>query len=344
MRAMVVRRLGPPQVLELQQLPEPQIKPGEVLVRVRAIGVNFADLLQRMGLYPGSPKPPFVPGLEIAGVVERVSESNRPKSSVALRPGDAVCAVTKFNAYAEWVAIPADQAYRLPQGMTFEDAAALPVNYLTAFHSMFIMGNLQPGDRILIHGAAGGVGLAAVQLARVRGLLIFGTASGTKLDYLRKAGVDHPIDYQSADVLQTVRKFAPEGIELVMDAVGGKSFKQSYKCLGPGGRLIIYGLSAATGDSGKRNILAGATALLQTPRFHPLVLMRDNIAVIGVSLTTLASRPALLQGEMDEIFRLYTAGKIRPVIGKTFSLAQAAEAHQYIHDRKNIGKVILTIK
>jgi NADPH:quinone reductase-like Zn-dependent oxidoreductase len=344
MRAMVVRRLGPPQVLELQQLPEPQIKPGEALIRVRAIGVNFADLLQRMGIYPNTPKPPFVPGIEIAGVVERIAESTHTKATVGLRPGDAVCAITRFNAYAEWVAIPADHAYRLPQGMSFEDAAALPVNYVTAFHSMFTMGNLQPGNRILIHGAAGGVGLAAVQLARVRGLLIFGTASATKLDYLRKAGVDHAIDYQTTDVLQAVRKFAPEGIELVMDAIGGKSLKQSYKCLCPGGRLIIYGLSAATGSSGKRNLIAGASALLQTPRFHPLVLMRDSIAVIGVSLTSLASRPALLQSEMDEIFRLYSAGKIRPVVGKTFSLAQAAEAHQYIHDRKNIGKVILTIK
>ena len=126
------------------------------------------------------------------------------------------------------MAIPADQAYRLPQGMSFEDAAALPANYLTAYHAMFVMGNMQAGDRILIHGAAGGVGLAAVQLARVGGLLVFfGTASGTKLDYPRKVGVDHPIDYQTTDVLQAVRKFAPDGIEMVLDPIGGKSFAQS---------------------------------------------------------------------------------------------------------------------
>lgn len=344
MRAMVVRRHGPPEFLELRQLPDPQPRPGEVLVRVRAIGVNFADLLQRMGLYPGGPKPPFVPGLEIAGVVEKTGEANRTETSTALRPGDAVAALTQFNAYAEWVTVPAEQAFRLPPGMRFEDAAAIPVNYLTAFHSMFTMGNLQPGDRILIHGAAGGVGLAAVQLARSRGLLIFGTAGPSKQEYLRKAGVDHPIDYEKSDVVQTVRKFAPEGIEMVLDPIGGKSFSRSYQCLGPTGRLVVFGFSSAAGKSGKRNWMAGLPAVLQTPRFHPLKLMRDNIAVIGVGLGGLRTRPGLLQSEIDEIFRLFAAGKIRPVVGKSFPLAQAAEAHRYLHDRKNIGKVILTIK
>ena len=344
MRAMVVRRYGPPEVFELRQSPEPQPKPGEVLIRVKAIGVNFADLLQRMGLYPKAPKPPFIPGLEVAGVVERTSESGRPAAGMTLRPGDAVAALTQCSAYAEWVAIPADQVFRLPPGMTFEDAAAIPANYLTAYHSMFAMGNLQPGDRILIHGAAGGVGIAAVQLARARGLLIFGTAGGSKHEYLRKIGVDHVIDYEKADFVQTVRKFAPEGIEMVMDPIGGRSFSRSYECLGPTGRLVVYGLSAAAGQGGSRNLFRGALALAQTPRFHPLKLMSANISIIGVSLGGLQARPALLQGEIDELFRLYGAGKIRPVVGKTFPLAQAAEAHRYIHDRKNTGKVILTIK
>ena len=344
MRAVVVRRYGPPEALELQQSPEPQPKPGEVLIRVKAIGVNFADLLQRMGLYPKTPKPPFIPGLEIAGVVEKTSESGRPAAGTPLRPGDAVAALTKWNAYAEWVAIPSDQAFRLPPAMSFEDAAAIPANYLTAYHSLFVMGNLQPGDRVLIHGASGGVGIAAVQLARARGLLIFATAGGAKQDYLRKIGVDHVIDYEKADFVQTVRKFAPEGIEMVMDPIGGKTFSRSYECLGPTGRLVVYGFSAAAGNGGRRNLFHGALALAQTPRFHPLKLMGANISVIGVSLGGLQARPALLQGEVEELFRLYGAGKIRPVVGKTFPLAQAAEAHRYIHDRKNIGKVILTIK
>ena len=344
MRAMVVRRYGPPEVLELRQMADPQPKPGEVLIRVKAIGVNFADLLQRMGVYPGGSKPPFVPGMEIAGIVERTAEGGKPTGAQPLRPGEAVAAISGLNAYAEWIAIPAQQAYRLPVGMSFEDAAAMPVNYLTAYHSIVTMGNLQAGERILIHGAGGGVGIAAVQIARARGLVIFGTAGPAKQEYLRKIGVDHAIDYEKTDFVQAVHKFAPDGIEMVMDPVGGKSFSRSHECLGPTGRLVIYGFSAAVGSGGKRNWMKALSALAQTPRFHPLKLMKENVAVIGVSLGNLQSRGALLQREIEELFRLYADGKIKPVIGKIFPLAQAGAAHQYIQDRKNIGKVILTVK
>src|SRR6202047_1116949 len=341
MRAMVVRRYGAPEVFESQEVPVPQPKPGEVLIRVKAVGINFADLLQRMGIYPGTPKPPFVPGIEIAGVVEKVADGSKPAEGEPLRAGEAVAAFTHFNAYAHWVAVPARQVYRLPAGMPFDDAAAIPVNYLTAYHSMFAMGNLQPGDRILIHGAAGGVGIAAVQLAKARGLLVFGTAGPAKQEYLRKIGVDHAIDYQKNDFVEVVRKFAPDGIEMVMDPIGGKSFAESERCLGPTGRLVVYGFSAAAGEDGKRSWIRGLRALMQTPRFHPLKLMALNHAVLGVSLGRLQSRAGILRGELDELFRMYTAGKIKPVIGKSFPLVEAAAAHRFIHDRKNGGKGIL---
>ena len=344
MRALVVRRYGPPEVLELQQVADAQAKAGEVLIRVKAVGVNFADLLQRMGIYPGVPKPPFIPGLEIAGVVERTVEGARPGEGEPLKPGDAVMAFPQFNAYAEWAAVPAAQVYRLPAGMTFADGAAIPVNYLTAYHSMFTMGNLRPGDRILIHGAAGGVGITAVQLARAKGLVIFGTAGPAKQEYLRKIGVDHPIDYTKGDIVKAVRQHAPDGVELVMDPIGGKSFARSFECLGPVGRLVVYGFSAAAGPDGKRSPLRAARAYLETPRFHPLKLMARNAAVIGVNLGEMRSRGALLRAELSEIFRLHAEGKIKPVIGKTFPLEQGAAAHQYIHERKNIGKVLLSVR
>jgi len=328
----------------MQQLPDPQPKAGEVLIRVKAVGVNFADLLQRMGLYPGVPKPPFVPGLEIAGVIEKISEGGKQLEAQRLEAGDAVTAVTHFRGYAEWIVVPAKQVYKLPSGMRFEDAAAIPVNYMTAYHSMFVMGNLQPADRILIHGAAGGVGIAAVQLAKARGLVTFGTAGPSKQEFLRKMGVDHPIDYQKSDFVEVVRKFAPDGIEMVMDPVGGRSLTRGRQCLGPTGRLVVFGLSEAAGTSGRRNLVSGLKALAQTPRFHPLKLMSENLAVIGVSLGKLDSRGALLRREIDEIFRLYGEGKIRPVIAKSFPLDQASAAHQFIHDRKNIGKVILSVR
>jgi NADPH:quinone reductase-like Zn-dependent oxidoreductase len=345
MRALVVRRYGPPNVFELQQLPDPQPKPGEVLIRVKAIGVNFADLMQRMGIYPGTPKPPFVPGLEIAGVVEKTVSGAKPgEEAEALRAGDAVTAFSNFGAYAEWAAVPASQVHRLPAGMRFEEGAAIPVNYLTAYHAMFTMGNLQQGDRILIHGAAGGVGIAAVQLARARGLVIFGTAGPAKQEYLRKIGVDHPIDYQKSDFVEVIGKYAPGGVEMVMDPIGGKSWSRSFECLGPVGRLVVYGFSVAAGPDGKRNALAAARAFLETPRFSPLKLMEKNATVIGVNLSRVRERGNLLRRELEDIFRLYGDGKIKPVISKMFPLEQAAEAHQYIHDRKNIGKVILSVR
>jgi NADPH:quinone reductase-like Zn-dependent oxidoreductase len=344
MRAMVVKRYGNPDVLEMREMPDPQPKNGEILIRVRAVGVNFADLMQRMGIYPGVPKPPFVPGFEVAGVVEKVTDAGRDWEGEPLRAGDAVCAITQYDAYSEWVAVHARQVYRLPAGMPFDEAAALPVNYLTAYHAMFAMGNLQSGDRILVHGAAGGVGIAAVQLARARGLEVFGTAGPSKQDYLRKIGVDHPIDYEKSDFVEVVRKFSPDGIEMAMDAIGGKSFAKSYQCLGPTGRLVVYGLSAAAGPDGKKSAVRGLGALLQMPRFNPLKLMADNTAVIGISLGKMPSRAALMRSELEEVFKMYQGGKIKPVIGKSFPLGDAAAAHKYIHARKNIGKVILNVK
>ncbi|HEV8383943.1 MAG TPA: zinc-binding dehydrogenase, partial [Candidatus Acidoferrales bacterium] len=226
MRAVVARQYGSPEVFQLQNLPDPQLQPGQVLIRVKAVGINFADILSRMGMYGGVPKPPFVPGLEIAGTIEDVAPGLPPQAA-GLRVGARVAALTKFNGYAELVAVPALQVFPMPENVPFEDAAAMPVNYLTAYHSMFQMGNLQPGDRILIHAAAGGVGIAAIQLAKARGLVIFGTAGTAKQDYLRSIGVDHPIDYSKEDFVEVVRRVAPDGIELAFDAIGGDYFKRS---------------------------------------------------------------------------------------------------------------------
>jgi NADPH:quinone reductase-like Zn-dependent oxidoreductase len=337
MRAAVVRRYGAPEVFEYREWPEPALEPGKCLVRVKAIGINFADLLQRMGLYPGTPKPPFVPGFEVAGVVERAGEKS------GCKPGDRVMAMTHFNGYVELAACPAAAVFPVPPKMTFEEAVAIPVNYLTAYHSMFEMGNLREGDRILVHGAAGGVGVAAVQLAKAHKLVVFGTAGPGKQEFLRQSGVDHPIDYTREDFVDAVHRAAPGGIEMVMDPIGGKSFANSYKCLGPMGRLIVYGFSAASNAAGKRSLVRGGTALLQTPSFKPLDMMSKNIAVIGVHMGRLDAKQAVMRREMGALLEMYAAGQIKPLVGKTFPLAQAADAHRYIHGRQNIGKVVLTV-
>lgn len=344
MRALVVRRYGPPEVFEVQEAPDPQPKPGEVLIRVKAVGVNFADLLQRIGIYPNTPKPPFVPGLEIAGVVEKAAEGGSQDTTESLRPGDAVVALPEFNAYAEWVAVPGAYVYRLPAGMSFSDGAAIPSNYLTAYQAIVTMGNMQPGERILIHSAAGGVGTAAVQLARARGLFVFGTAGPAKQEYLRKIGVQHAIDYEKSDFVDVIEKYAPGGVEMVMDPIGGKSWERSYACLAPTGKLVAYGFSAAAGPDGKQDWLRGVKALMQTPKFSPLELMNKGTSVIGVNLGQARSRGDHLRSELGQIFRLYGEGKVKPILSKTFPLEQAAAAHQYMQQRKNTGKVILTVK
>jgi NADPH:quinone reductase-like Zn-dependent oxidoreductase len=344
MRAAVIRRYGPPEVFSVQEVPDPQPKPGEVLIRVKSIGVNFADLLARMGVYPTAPKPPFVPGLEVAGVVEKVGEGGRPGEGDSLRPGDAVTAFTNFNGYAEWVTVPASHAFRLPAGLAFDEAAAIPVNYLTAYHSIVVMGNMLPGDRILIHGAAGGVGIAAIQIAKARGLKIFAVAGPGKQDTLRKLGVDHAIDNDKDDFVEMIKKYAPGGVEMVMDPIGGKSFSRSYDCLGSTGRLVVYGFSTVVKPHGKRDNILGAKSLFETPKFAPLDLMARNVSIIGVGLSGLLSRPALLRSEMADLFQMYATGKIKPIVGKKFPLAEAAAAQQYIHERKNIGKVVLWVK
>jgi NADPH:quinone reductase-like Zn-dependent oxidoreductase len=338
MRAAVVKKYGPPENFEIRDWPDPAPKSGEYLVRVRAVGINFADLMQRMGVYPGTPKPPFIPGFEVAGTLERVPEGS------ALRPGARVVAMTRFNAYAEFAACPADGTFAIPDSISFEDAAAIPVNYLTAYHSMFEMGNLREGDRVLVHGAAGGVGVAAVQLAKARGLVTLGTAGASKQDFLRKLGVDHPIDYTREDFVEVVRRVAPAGIEMVLDPIGGKSWAKSLRCLGTMGRLVVFGFSAAAGPSGKRSLPRAAKALAQMPRISLLKLMERNQAVIGVHLGRMAGREGVMRGEMLELLKMYGAGAIKPVVGKTFPLEQAAAAHRYIHDRKNVGKVVLVVQ
>lgn len=336
MKAVQVAKHGPPEVLRLLEVPDPTPGPGQAVVRVAAVGINFADILMRLGLYPGTPKPPFVPGFEAAGTVEAVGAGVS-----GLKAGDRVAALSFLGGYAEKFCAPAERLVPLPAGMSFEDAAALPVNYLTAYQALTHMAGLRAGERLLIHAAAGGVGLAAIQLAKLARGEIFGTASASKHDFLRQLGVAHAIDYRTQDFEAEVRRLTKgEGVDVVLDAVGGHSYRKSYRLLRPGGRLVCFGMSSAV--TGRGRSLRALAAWWNTPSFNPLGLMRKNRAVIGVHLGEIVrSRPALVRAWMEEMFRLYTTGRIKPHIGKTFPLADAAQAHQYIHDRQNLGKVLL---
>jgi NADPH:quinone reductase-like Zn-dependent oxidoreductase len=338
MRQMVITRHGAPEVLKATEAPTPLPGDNEVRIAVRAAGVNFADVLARMGLYPDAPKPPVVVGYEVAGVVDAVG-SGVTRAQV----GDRVVALTRFGGYSTHVVVPAEFAFRMPEEVSDAEGAALPVNYLTSFIALYRMANVAPGETVLIHGAGGGVGIAAMQLARLRRATIIATASASKHAALRALGADHVIDYRTTDVAQEVRRLTSNrGIDVVLDPLGGKSFATSYRLLAPLGRLIIYGVSSMSRGE-RRNWWHAARAIMQMPTFRPLSLINANRGVFGLNLGHLWDERRPLAAAMQMLLEELSVGRLKPVVAKTFPLDDAAEAHRYLQSRLNIGKVVLTV-
>jgi synaptic vesicle membrane protein VAT-1 len=335
MRQVWISRQGPPGVLEVREAADPSAGPGQVRIRVRAAGINFADLMARMGLYPDAPKLPCVVGYEVSGTIDQVGEG-----VTDYRLGDRVMGMPMFGGYTDTLAVATEQVFRLPEKMSFEEAAALPVVYITAYNMMLFTGTLRPGSSVLIHSAAGGVGLAAIQIAKTRGCIIFGTASPSKHDFLRSQGVDHPID-SSGDYASVVRGVVGDrGVDLILDPVGGKSWSIGYGLLGPCGRLVAFGLSSATSGT-KRSLIHAAAQVLQIKKLSPMTLMGDNKTVSGTNMAHLFHRVDLLRPQFEALLAMYAAGDIAPRVDRTFPFDEAAAAHQFIHDRKAIGKVLL---
>jgi len=336
-KSVYITRVGGPEVLEVRDLPDPEPGPSQVRVRVQAIGINFADILMRMGLYPGSPTPPFVPGYEVAGIVDSAGSEVRD-----LGPGSAVVVPTNFGGYSDTLVAEASEVFPIPPGKSAPAGAALTVNYLTAYQALVHQGNLQKGQSVLIHGAAGGVGIAAIQIARLLEARIYGTASSSKHDYLRKQGVDVCIDYRRENFAGRVReRTGGRGVHLILDPIGGDNFRRSYKSLAPGGKLVMYGFSAASGGR-TRSWPRLAWHFLRTPGFSAMDLMTSNKGVIGIHLGRMTQEKELLRSHMTQLVRWWAEGRIAPVVGASFPMALAAQAHEYIQDRKNIGKVVLT--
>jgi NADPH:quinone reductase-like Zn-dependent oxidoreductase len=332
MRSVWIPRAGAPDVLEVREGPEPVGGPGRVKIRVRAAGVNFADVSARLGVYPDAPPFPCVVGYEVAGIAENEAEG--------IAPGQRVVALTRFGGYSEVVAPPVAQVFPLPDALSFEQGAAIPVNYLTAVLMLRHFANVQSGETVLVHAAAGGVGMAAIQLCKIAGAQVIGTASAAKHAVLREAGVAHTIDYRTQDFEMEVNRItAHRGVDVVLDATG--AFRKSYRVLAPLGRLVCFGLSGAAAGM-QPNRLAALGAVLRLPFFHPIQLMNANKAVMGVNLGHLWDRIDMLRREMLGLLRDAEAGRIAPVVGKTFPLTDAAGAHRYIQERQNVGKVVLT--
>jgi len=337
MRAIWIMKTGGPEVLAVRETPDPQPGPGQVRVRVHAAGLNFAEVMARQGLYPDAPKPPCIVGYEVAGIVNALGPA-----VVGPQIGRRVMALVRFGGHADTVCAPAEQVLEIPDEMSFEEAAALPVNYLTAYHMLVRVANIRPAERVLVHMAAGGVGIAVLQLcATVGGVTTFGTASAAKHEVLRAEGCTHPIDYRSVDYVQEVRRLTGgEGVDIVLDPLGGSDWKKGMSLLRPVGRLVAYGFAnLATGE--RRNPISLARQALGVPVLTPLGLMNANRSISGVNIGHLWGQAAMLRGELDALLALWRAGRIKPRIDAVFPFASAVEAHRRITERRNIGKVVL---
>jgi synaptic vesicle membrane protein VAT-1 len=310
---------------------------GEIRIAVRAAGVNFADVLARLGLYPDAPKPPVVVGYEVSGVVDAIGPG-----VATHRAGDRVVALTRFGGYADRAIVPADLAFAIPGQLDHASAAAIPVNYLTAHIALQRMANLAAGETVLVHGAGGGVGIAATQIAKLHGATVLGTASASKHEAIRAIGVDHAIDYRRGDVVGDVRRLTNgRGVDVVLDPIGGRSFADSYRLLAPLGRLIVYGVSSMAGGE-RRSLLRALTVLVQMPRFKPLSLMNRNRGVFGLNVGHLWDERARLADAMRQVLDDVAAARLRPIVARTFPLERAVDAHRFMQARSNIGKVVLT--
>jgi synaptic vesicle membrane protein VAT-1 len=336
MQQVWISRHGPPEVLELREAPRREPKNTEVLVKVAAAGINFADIMARLGLYPDAPRPPCVVGYEVAGDVVAAG----PGVS-GIKAGDRVIALTAFGGYSSHVSVPQEQVFPLPAGLGAEEGAALPVTYLTAYQLMVVMGRLRQGETVLVHSAAGGVGLSAIDLAHILGARVIGVASASKHDYLRGRGVTQLIDSGSTDLVARVKELtAGRGVDLALDARGGRSWRDSYDSLAPTGRLAVFGLATAVGG---HPWIGTARALLGVPwlRFNPLTLMSENRGIFGVNVGHLWSHAAIIGDWMRQLLAWQSEGKLKPVVGRAFRFDEAAAAHRYIESRSNIGKVVL---
>jgi len=332
----VIPRHGDAEVLELREAADPIPHEGEVRIRVRAAGINFADILARIGLYPDAPKPPVVVGYEVAGVVDGVG----PGVS-AVHDGDRVVALTRFGGYADCAIVPAGNVFRFPDRLSDAEAAAVPVTYLTAAIALYKMAAITAGETVLVHNAGGGLGIAATQLARLKRTTVIGTASAAKHDALRSFGVEHTIDYRHGDVEAEVKRITRgRGVDVILDPIGGRSFGASYRMLAPLGRLVMLGISSMSGE--RRNAWRVLRSWWAMKGFDPLSLINRNRGVFGLNVGHLWDERRYLIPLMDLLMTELHAGRIQPIVAKTFPLERAADAHRFIQNRSNIGKVVLT--
>jgi NADPH:quinone reductase len=317
MKAAVITRYGGPEVLEVRAAPDPQPKPAQVVVRVEAAGLNFADIMAAQGGYPGTPEPPLVAGREFAGRREDT--------------GERVMGYTQSQAFAEKIAISPDLLWPVPEKWSANEAAAFPVNYFTAYFAYWKAGLVEEqarGKRVLIHAVAGGVGTAAVEIGNVLGLEMYGTASSDeKLAQVQKLGLQHPINYKRDDYEAKIRELTGgEGVDAVLEMLGGEHVAKSVRCLSFFGRVITYGSA-----SGERASL------------DPRILYDKQTSVHGLWLAKMSQRADLMRPAWAQLKQWIDAGGLHPVVGHVLPLEKVADAYRLLMERKNFGKVVLEI-
>jgi NADPH2:quinone reductase len=319
-KAIVFEKTGDPSVMQYVEVPKPELRPGTALVKVHAAGINFADTFFIRGEYMIKPKLPDTPGMEAAGVVEAVAPD-----VTGLRPGMRVTSIT-LKTYAEYCLIRPSQAIALPEFVSFEQGAAFPIQVLTAWHMLHTAHRTAPGQTVVVHSAAGGVGIVAVQIAKAAGARVIGTVSSdAKSALVRQYGADDVINYASSDfAAETLRLTNGRGADLILDAVGKPTFEPGLKCLAPFGHLILYGRAGGPPDP-----------------LNPFRLFEKSVKVSGFVLPVVYAMPEVMREGIEKSFQLMRDGKLKLLIGKTFPLAQAAEAHRFMQSRQSVGKLVL---
>ena len=337
-RRVEFTKAGAPNTIRVAQMPMPEPSEGEVRVKVSYAGINFADLLMRLGFYQPRPPYPFTPGYEVSGVIDALGDEN-----TGFTLGQRVVAAMSTGGQASHVIVKKNRVLALPDEIELDVAAAMPVTYLTAHHMLHHLGHMSSDDAVLIHGGAGGVGTAALQLCQWAGVTkVWATASGSKADIIESFG-GRAIDRHNEDFVEIIKKETNgDGVDHVLDPIGGEHLTRSLSVLKEGGRLYTYGMSAVAPTS-KRSMLRSFLAWRKTPAFDPLRLMSRNRGVFGVHMGTWKDE-TVMQSQLHRILEGMMSGALSPVIDSVFDVENVAEAHQYLHDGKNIGKVLLRFK
>lgn len=335
--AVLVKNGSPEEAFQIQELPTPEPKANEVLIKAEGFGLNFADVMARQGLYQDCPPLPTVIGYEVVGYIEKLGSETK-----GLQIGQRVVGFTRFGGYATHAVTDYKGVVVISNDMGLAEAAALGTQYCTAYYAAMDQANIQEGDHVLIQAAAGGVGTALVQLAKMKGCVIYGTAgSESKLQYLREQGVHYPINYQHSDFVEEVKKIrGKEGLDVVFDSLGGKTFRKGVGLLGPGGKMVGFGAAEMT--AGKKSLIKMVQLGVNFGLYHPVQLLTKSIGLIGVNMLQIAdNRADKLEKSLKAVAELTKQGVLKPVSGGIFSIDQLAEAHRFLESRKSIGKVVV---